>query len=313
MKSTATVNPVLSGHAQKFMRQPGGFVGGRLFPAFSSGIVSGDYYVFDAENFIGVPQNIRHAPGTPFRRIMPKVSSDSFNCRDYGLEQPVPDKDRQKYANVLSADLAATRRLTDIIKVNHELRVKAAATNKAVVPNAAVAVKWDDPASNPREDVNAGKEAIRKAVGMRPNTMILSRPVMNVLEAHPRLLDVFKYTQPGLMNEQKLASYLGIPNILVAEQVIASNQEGQAVTAADIWDDDVVLAVVQPGQDLMLLNFGRTVYWNSFGSLGEDGVPIQIQTYRDEPVESDIHRAQHSTDEKLVGAEAGFLLSDVLT
>jgi len=61
-----------------------------------------------------------------------------------------------------------------------------------------------------------------------------------------------------------------------------------------------------------MLNFGRTIYWNQFGNVGADGVPIQIASYRDEPVESDIHRAQHSTDEKLVGAEAGFVLTDVL-
>lgn len=313
MKSSATLNPVLGGHAEKFMREPGGFVGGRLFPAFSSGVPSADYYVFDAENWLGIPQNIRRSPGAPFKRTMPKISDDNYNCKGYGLEQPVPDEDRAKYASHLAADMAAVRRLTDIIKINHEIRVKAKATDTAVVPNAAIGVKWDDAASNPKVDVDAAKEAIRAAIGTRPNTMVISRPVMNVLEIHNKIAELFKYTVPGLNNEAKLAQYFGIPNLIIAEQIIATNQEGQAVTAADIWGDDIVLAHVQPGQDLMLLNFGRTFFWDQFGSIGEDGVPIQIESYRDDTVKSDIHRALHDTDEKLVGATAGYLLTDALT
>jgi hypothetical protein len=313
MKSTATLNPVLSGYAAKFMRDSAGFVGARLFPAFSSGVQSADYYVFDAENALGVPQNIRHAAGAAFKRIVSKLSDDHFACKDYGLEHPVADTERRKYASALDADLSAIRRLTDIIKINHEIRVKDLATNTALIQNAAVAAKWDIAGSNPKDDVDAAKEAIRLSIGVRPNTMVISRPIMNALELHPKLQEVFKYTSAGLVNEQKLAQFLNIGQVLVAEQVIASNQEGQAVTAADIWGDSVVLAHVNPGQDLKLLNLGRTFFWNEFGGIGEDGVPIQVMDYRDETVESDIHRARHFTDEKLVGAGAGYILTDVLS
>lgn len=292
------------------MRDPAGFVGLVLFPPFSSALQSASYYVFDAENHLGIPQDIRRAPGTPFKRITAKISDDSFACKGYGLEQPVPDEDRAKYASVMQADLGATRKLTDVIKINHEIRVREKVL--ALAATASPGVKWLSDDSNPKVDVDAVKEAIRKAIGVRPNVMTLSRRVMNRLEVHPKLLDLFKFTTPGLMNEQKLASYFGIPRIAVAEQVIATNQEGQAVTADDIWDDDVVLAHVNPGTDLMQLNLGRTFYWDAFGSTGPDGVPIQIETYRDDTVKSDIHRALHQTDEKVVGASAGYVLTDVL-
>ncbi|HWQ92232.1 MAG TPA: hypothetical protein VN673_11215 [Clostridia bacterium] len=314
MKSTATVNPLLSGAAVKYMRNPGGFVGARLFPAFKSGVASSEYYVFDTENFLGVPRNIRHAPGAAYKRVMPKLSSDTYNCRDYGLEQPVPDQDRAKYAGSFNADLSAIRRLTDFIKINHEIRVKEKATDPNVVPHADIAVQWDQAVSNPKADVDFGKEEIRKACGMRPNTMIISRTVMNALETHPKIADLFKYTTPGLMDAEKLKNYFGIENIFVAEQTVATNQEGQPITVSDIWADDVVLAIVQPGDDLMLLNFGRTIYWSAFGKVtGEDEVPIQIESYRDNPVASDVHRAQHATDEKLTAPAAGFLLRNALT
>lgn len=293
------------------MRDPAGFVGGRIFPAFSSAAQSSDYYVFDAENHLGIPLNIRHAPGTGFKRVTMKLSDDNFACKDYGIEIPVPDTQRAKYKNQLALDLSATRRNTDIIKINHEKRVIDLIV--ASVQSAAVNVKWDGGAnSDPLNDVDAAKEAIRLGCGGMPNTGVISRPLLNILKKHDKLQEVFKYTQGGLLDAQKLADYFGLREILVAEQVIATNQEGQAVTAADLWADNFLLAHVNPGQDLMQLNLGRTFYWDEFGTAGENGVPIQIQTYRDEPVESDVHRARHFTDEKIVGAAAGFLLTDCL-
>ena len=38
-----------------------------------------------------------------------------------------------------------------------------------------------------------------------------------------------------------------------------------------------------------------------------------VESYRDETCASDIHRSRHSTDEKLVYADAGFRINDVLT
>lgn len=301
----------MSGHAEKFMRDPGGFVGAALFPRFASGVQSSTYYVYDAENWKGIPGGGRRAPGTSFKRIMPKVSSDSFACTGFGWEQPVPDEDRKKYANYLAPDVSAVKRLTDIIHINHEIRVRDK-IKAGTVPSASPSVKWDDASSDPKQDVNAIREIIRLAIGVRPNLMTLSRPIMNVLEVHPKIVELFKYTVPGVMSEQKLAQYFGIDRILVAEEIIATNQEGQSVTSADIWSDDVVLAKVSPGSDLMSLNLGRTFGWDEMGGGEIDGVPIAIETYRDETVKSDIHRALHYTDEKIVASGAGYVLTDVL-
>jgi hypothetical protein len=132
MKSTATANPVMTGHAVEFMRNPMGFVALLLFPAFSSAEQSAQYYKWLKGNSLNIPQNIQHAPGTPFSRSMPSISDDTYVCKDYGHETPVPDEIRKKYKNRINADIAAVRRNIEIIKVNHELRVKTLATSGAV-------------------------------------------------------------------------------------------------------------------------------------------------------------------------------------
>src|ERR1043166_381892 len=122
MISSATANPVMTGHAVQFLRDMTGYVGLRLLPAFPSAEQSSDYYVWKRENALDVPLNIRHSPGGKFARSITVISDDLYACTDFGHEQPVPDEIRRKYLNYIDADVSAVRRNTDIIKVNHELR-----------------------------------------------------------------------------------------------------------------------------------------------------------------------------------------------
>jgi len=112
---------------------------------------------------------------------------------------------------------------------------------------------------------------------------------------------------------QILAAYFGVAEILVAEQVINSAAEGQAITPADIWEDDVLLALVDPSQDLMRPTFGRTFWWSQFAAGTQDDVPLLVESYRDDSVASDIHRTRHFVDEKLVFPEAGYRLTNALS
>jgi len=311
MISSATFNPIMTGHATEFMRALAGFVALRLFPAFPSGTQSGEYYVWERENALNVPTNIRHAAGTAFVRSRPRIAGDQFACKDYGHEAPVPDPIRAKYRNYIDADISAVRRNTDIIKINHEIRVRDICLSGSV-PNATPSTNWNDPASDPKADVQAGIDAIRRACGTRPNLMVISDPVRVILSVHPKIADRVKYTVTGITNLQLLAAYFEIAEIAVADQVINSGNEGQTLSPADIWGDDVILAYVNPARDLQAMTFGRTFFWSDFGS-GAADVPIQINTYRDETVESDVHRARHFVDEKLTTSFAAYRLNDVLS
>lgn len=307
MQSSATANPVLSGIFNKFMRDQAGFVAEALAPTFNTGLQSAQYYVFDKENFLLIPRDIERAPGAPHKRVSMKVSDDNYFCKNYGIAMPVPDEERVRYSIAMDADTAAIKRITDILKVNRELRVKALVTNTATITNASPAIKWNDAGCNPRTDVDAAKESVRKGCGQRVNTMVISETVRLNLSQNPEIRKAFQLAISGVLTMEMLKAYFEIPNIIVAGTVLATSAEGQAVTADDIWQDDVVLAHVEPGQDLMAMNFARSFNWTGVGS-----IDAPVQTWRDSDAKSDIHQADHATAEKIVATPCGYLLTDVL-
>lgn len=324
--TSATLNPILTTICNQFMRDPSGFVAEDLFPSFPSAMQSANYYVFTAAELAQVPNLPGRAPGSAYPRLKQTLSSDSFFCKDYGIEGPVADEDRQKYATYFDADLSTVRRLVDTIRVNREQRVYALVTGGGA-PSAAIAVPWNDATSNPKGDVDAARESIRQNIGLMPNLLVITQPMLNVLSIHPKLLDVFKYTVPGVLDEDRLAAYFQIQKVKIAKNVIATNNEGQAFTPADIWGNNAVLAHTNSAADLMVPNFGRTFHWTAFTSqvsintggtgpamtTGGGGPDLmQVFSYRDETVKSDIHRTEHYVGEKLTATNAGFVLQNPL-
>ena len=307
MQNSATANPLLSGVFTKFMRDEAGFVAEAVAPTFNTALQSARYYVMDKDNQLLIPTDIERAPGAPHKRVSMKLSDDNFFCKNYGISFPVADEDRIRYSIALNADTAAIKRIVDIIKVNRELRVKAKITNPAVISNSSPAVKWNDTGCNPRTDADVAKESVRKGCGARVNTMIISETVRLNLSQNKEIRKAFQLAISGNVTIDMLKAYFEIQTILVAGTVLATSAEGQTITADDIWSDDVVFAHVEPGQDLMSTNLCRSFNWQPIGSIEGN-----VETWRDADSKSDVHQVDHATDEKIVCAPAGYLLTDVL-
>lgn len=307
--SSATANPVMTGVAQKYIVDARNFAAKRLFPVFRSGEQSAKYYVLNEENLLNIPRNIQRAPGTNWSRALMKVSDDSYSTIQYGHEEPVDDRERRKYATYFDADAAATRRATNVVIINAEIRVKTKATD-AAVPTSTPATKWNAAGSDPIADVDTAKTNIVKNCGMEANILVTNRDVFNVLKEHTKVLDKIKYSERGIITQDILAAVFGVEEFVVAGALENTAQEGQAITPNFIWGDIVILAHRESAQDLMLPNFGRTFAWVG-GEVGAEGVAVQ--SYREDPISSDVHRVFEDVDEKLVGAKAGYHISDVLT
>jgi hypothetical protein len=328
MITTATLNPILTVIANQFQSDPAGFVADFILPKFDAPMQAGNYYVFAPGDINNVPLLTPRAPGTPSTRIQTKISNDNYACENYRVEAPAPDEERKKYATFFDLDKLKVNRIVDTQRINREIRAYGLATN-AAVSSAAIAIPWNDPSSNPKGDIDAAKEIIRRQSGMRGMAlvMVISEPTFLTLQYHPKLVDLFKFTTAGVLNEQKLAAYFGVREVRVAYNVQATNNEGQVFSPADIWGNICWLGAVNGAQDLEVPTFGRTFAWSAFTSevtlstggtgpamTATGGGPdlMSIFTYRDETVSSDIHRGDQYVVEKIVAAKAGYYLNGCL-
>lgn len=310
MKSNITRNPVLTATFNKYVMDAAGFVGVTLAPIFRTGEQSSSYYVFDRENMLNIPRLKGRAPATPYERSIMKVSDDQYACKNYGHETPVADEERKKYAIAFDADQSAVKRNAHIILFNHEVRVKAI-YDSAGVPNSSPAVKWDDyadAASDPVGDVKAAKRVIQVNCGMEPNTLTLSKQVYDVLTEHPKIKELYKYVEGGIISQEMLRKAFEVQTLKVAGSVENIANEGQVLNPAYLWGDNVILSVSSASPDLQAPNAARTFVW--LGGGGEAG--SIVESYREDNIDADIHRSKHHTAEKLTGAEMAYRLSNVL-
>lgn len=306
LSDTPSVNPVLSATAEKFFQDSSIFVARRIAPVFNSGLQSGQYYVFDAANMASQPDIRTRAPGTAYDRMVMSLSEDTFFCQDRGIEVPVDDTERAKYASAFDADVAAMRKNAHAIMMAEDKRIKALVD--AVTTSSTPSVKWDAATGVPRTNVKTARNTIYNKTGVEPNTVVMSREVRDAILDNADFLERIKYTSnPNELGVSDIARYLQIPNVVVTGALENSAKEGQTLSLGAIWNDDVFLCYVDPSQDLAAPNWARTFSWT------QGGGQQTVESYREEKIKSDIHRIYQYTGEKVVGADLAYRFDDVLT
>lgn len=311
MNNKATLNPVLTGLAQKFMSSTSGFVGTTIAPVFNSGMPSGQYYTWDRENYLDLPTHIERSPGTEYQTLTSSLADDAFITKDLGIQIPVDDTERALYSSSFSADRAATERATLVVMNQHEVAVNTMLQDPGI-PNTDTA--GTDFATATVDAIKAifraATESVRLNCGMKPNTCIMSETVRNALLDNPSVIDQIKHTiAAGVPNDQILSRVFDIPPISVASSITNAADEGTTTTPADLWDDTIYLAVTNAAQDIQALNFARTFAWTGNGMAGA----LAIDSYRKDGAYSDFFVSRAFRGQKLTAPLAGYRLENALS
>ncbi|MCW1913731.1 hypothetical protein OJ996_09105 [Luteolibacter sp. GHJ8] len=301
------LNPILSGAAVRYMAALP-LVGQRIAPVFNSNEMASAYYVYDTSNFTNVPTDIRRAPSSDFKRLKSTLSSDTFLCKDYGIEEPMDKMELRLYASVFNADQAGMRRAVRVVALNHEIRVRNLA--RASTQTSSPSVKWNATSGTTiRADVQAAKNAIQASIGIDPNLLTLPRDVYNALKYAPELIELYKYSRDAVLTKTEIEKALDI-EIAVANDLINVANEGQAASLGALWTDEAFFSYSVASQDPQELNWARTFNWTAADGSGPLG--ISTFTYDQNEIDSRVVRARQFTDEKVVAAGAGYYLSNVL-
>jgi hypothetical protein len=278
-------------------------VGEVLFPVIPVDKQADKYLVGDKSSF-RIPNALR-TKGTEAARVSWSATTATYAALKYGLEDFIVDDDRSEADLPLSLETRTIENLTDLMALGAEARyVTAAATLGAT---SAPGTKWDVAGADTKGDIAAAMTTILEACGKKPNVMVLPWQVVVKLRANTLILDAIKYTQPGVVTADVLASYWEIDRVVVPTVLYDTAKEGKTASLGFLWPDTCYLAYVDPNPAKDVMTMGAT-FRVRYGSNDR-----QVVSWRKPEIDSDVYRVDLMQAEAVVCTGAGLRIPTVLT
>jgi len=294
--------------------QPSGYIGLNVLPIFNVPEVTGQYPVIPNDVMFSVPETRRTDRGG-YHRSDWTWGWDTFKCVENGREEKIDDREVALYKRYFDAEVMATRRALNIVLRKQEKRIADEVFNASNFDVHEVTHEWDDPTNAvPITNVKTGRKAIHDAIGMEPNTLIISYSTFLDLGLCDQIIDRIKYTTPavqrGDINAALLAQAFGVEQILVGGSLYNEAKKGQTPSLSALWSNEYAMLCVTSGSPMLseLPHLGRTFLWP-----GDSPSNTVVESYRDETVRADIVRVRHDTDEEFISTDCAYLLGNITT
>ena len=201
------------------------------------------------------------------------ANEDTAKTLDYGLEDPIPQKDIENASIDFDPLDRATMQMTDYIMLDREIRTAALVFNETNYDNKitlAGNAQWSNlENSDPVEDILTGMDACL----MKPNVIVMGQKVWSVLRRHPKMVQAIRSgsAQEGLIERRQLSELLEVEEVLVGMSWKDTAKPGVASAIARIWGEHVSLiyrnrlADSQRGITFgFTAQFGERVTWSFF-------------------------------------------------
>lgn len=302
---TRVVDPILTEHVRGYTNAD--FVGEALFPTVEMPTRAAKRIEFDRSSFRR--RRTRRAPGSQIAALEFGYEGKPVALHQEALSAVTPIEHQQEAGAVPGIDLqqVGVDTVLAVIAMEKEIQRAEVARNAAsyAASNKAVLVgdfKWSDPDSDPLMQVSDAKEVVRKRIGRRPNTLVLTGGLTSKLQVHPLIKAHFAYTTSSTITIAMLAAYFDVPNVVSGDGIY---DDADGVTK-DIWGNDAILAWVAPkGQRQMPLpSYGYTYQLR--------GHPLVEPARWDGDIRSWKNDVLDEFSAELVGADAGFLFQGAL-
>jgi len=295
LSTSASFNPILSEALNKIGENK--FVGTQILPIRIVPTKNGDYPVFGDDQFDINASKVR-AAGSSFARRDFDYDKQSYACQQYALEGVLPDEDASLAGDNGITDAAGSiaQKLQRDIMVGHELRVSSLMTNAGFNGTAASAA-MSAAGATPIVDIQNAVERLNANGFYDGLSLMMEVSLFNEMLNTPDVRGIFngngQYT-----NRQVLRDAFGVENIIILPTRYNSAAKGKAASRSKIWADTEYFVGQVAGGDFSNGGFGRTLAYSA------DGGAFTAETYRDEPIKSDVLRVFNSVDEVIVNTNA---------
>jgi len=262
--------------------------------------------------------NLRRAPGSATKRVEIKYDGQVYTVDQFSVEVPIPreliresdESRRLNVGNYLDISRIAMTTASDILNLDYELEVAALATNAASYATGhslalAGGAKWSADTGTPKSDIDGASSMVRKRIGKRPNTLILSADAFLALKSNKEIRGYLPDSQMGAATIDQLKSILEVREIVVGDAIwVGADDKG-----ADVWGNSAILAYVPSiggnGGDISLAEpaFGFTNVM--------EGHPFAESPYYENNSKSWIYGATYERRPNIAYPEAAFLFTNV--
>jgi hypothetical protein len=292
----------------------GEFIGAQLFPTVDVRKQSDKYYTIVKNSWLRVPSTTLRAPKQSPARVEFEVSSDSYFADNFALASENAHEVIANADDPIQLRARTTRYLVDMLMRDQEVRIANLVTSITNIGSGVVlagANKWSNTLSDPVADVTTGHAFIRQNTGLRANTALVDADTYEILRRHPVLLDMYKYTQGGLVNDAELQSVLRVDRILISDSIRNAALENATASLVNIWGNNFLLCHVTPNPTgLRTATFGLAFRWLN----PELPAPWAVRVYNDpDPGKKvEITEASYYQDEKIVAPQLAYLVNATL-
>ena len=282
------------------------FVAQYLFPTIYSEKEKIDIFEFNKEAF--QIYNTERAIRANSIVISPKgFKKHTTTLKENDLSYPIDYREEEE-AEKVKLQLHATNVVTEGLNLKLEKECadlvqnpdSYSAENKIILSGTSC---FDNEASDPQGIIDDAKDAVSAKIAQDPNTMIIGQAAWKALKKHPQLVGLISDNKNKMVTLEFLKEIFEVENIYIGKSIF-SNAEGNFER---IWKDNIVLAYVPN------LGASRTEYDPSFAYTVRKKDALQIDEYTKEGNKVKYIRATDIYTPFLVGPEAGYLISNVLS
>lgn len=303
--SARVVDPVLTNSARGY-QMPTPLVWPSLYPAVNVNVRGGRRIEFDRSEFVA--RKTLRAPGSDAAEVEFGHTGAAFALDPHSLDGKLPIEVQQDADSIpgMNMQMRTAQKTREILELEYEREVAAEATDNSNYGSNTAALsgtaRWDTSTGTPSADVQAAVAAIRAATGKRPNTIVIGGNVYDQMRNNGDIVDRIKYTQRGIPNLDDLRAYFGLPNVVLGDAVTAAT--AAATTFSDVWGNNVIVAYVAQG------SVSRAE--PSFAYTYQMPLLARVPYWRDK-ARSWMFPVDWERTNELVGAEAGYLITSVVT
>ena len=289
----------------------GAYIGEQLMPVVSVAKRSDKYAVYPKRERLAFPDDEIGARGQS-NEIESSRTTDNYSVKDYGLKNFLDLETVQNQDAPLNEMLDVAEAVAEGIAFKREKRILAitCVSGSFGSNTAGASTNWNDSAGGTVvEDILAARAALWR--GHTPVRLIGYCPLAvwnGGIANNPKVRDLFKYTQTGLSVMSQVAGFFGIDDIVITEAREDTANSGQTASYARMVTGDVFgIVAAARNPSTRSLHFGSTFRTrNSPYSTQwlDPAVGVRGGIY---------HRTAVSEDHKIVSADAGYLITSILT